>query len=315
MVVSKRLQALCIFSAFGSLCPPSVNAQQAVALAPPEFEVASVRPSGPIPLTGAYGLPRGGPGTPDPGRITWPYATLKTLLMAAYDVNIYQVNGPAWLDTERYDIVANVSAGATKEQVGVMWQNLLAERFGMRLHHESREFRVEELVVAKGGPKLKETAENPGAPELPPAVPPPDPPRRDKNGFPELSGPGMIHVMTLGPNGPIAHTIAKAQPLSTLTNILGAQLKRPVLDKTGLTGKYDFTLVYTPDFRGLPLPPPSPGQPGPGPAGARPGDDVGESGPDFAAAVQEQLGLRLVASKAKLDVVVIDKAEKVPTDN
>ena len=62
------------------------------------------------------GPPRGGPGTPDPGQITWTYATLKRLIMTAYDVKNYQVSGPAWLDIERYDIVAKVPAGATKSR-------------------------------------------------------------------------------------------------------------------------------------------------------------------------------------------------------
>lgn len=73
------------------------------------------------------------------------------MLISAYDVKAYQVSGPAWFGTERYDIAAKVPERATEEQVRVMWQNLLAERFGVMLHHESKEFQVEELVVAKGG--------------------------------------------------------------------------------------------------------------------------------------------------------------------
>jgi uncharacterized protein (TIGR03435 family) len=122
--------------------------------APPteQFEVASVKPSAPVPPNGGvyFGPARGGPGTPDPGLITWTYARLRDLLMTAYDMKTYQVNGPAWLDTERYDIVARVPAGATKEQVNAMWQKLLTERFGVVLHHESREFQLEELVIGKG---------------------------------------------------------------------------------------------------------------------------------------------------------------------
>ena len=96
--------------------------------------------------------------------------------MTAYDVKPYQVSGPDWLDTERYDIAAKVPAGATKEQVNAMWQSLLAERFGVTLHHESKEFQVEELVIGRGGHKLKESAEDPAAPL------PPGPPQMDKNG-------------------------------------------------------------------------------------------------------------------------------------
>jgi uncharacterized protein (TIGR03435 family) len=91
--------------------------------------------------------------------------------------------------------------------------------------------------------------------------------------------------------------------------MLSAQLNRPVLDKTGLNGMYDFNLDYSIDLSGFP---PPPGAPAPSPAQ---GNGASDPGPDLAAAVEQQLGLRLVAGKAKLDVVVIDKVERVPTDN
>ncbi|MCU1337460.1 MAG: hypothetical protein JWO19_3041 [Bryobacterales bacterium] len=219
--------------------------------------------------------------------------------MIAYDVKAYQLSGPAWLDTERYDVVAKVPAGATKEQVNVMWQNLLAERFGVKLHHESKEFQVEELVVDKGGPKLKETTVDPAAPL------PPGPPQRDKNG--ELTSPGMVTTIFPDPNGSHARSVGRAQPVSKLTEMMTNSRRHPVLDKTGLTGKYDFKLEYAIDLSGFPLPP---GAPEPAPA-----TGASTPRPDFTAVVQQQLGLRLVAAKAKLDVIVIDKAEKVPTDN
>jgi uncharacterized protein (TIGR03435 family) len=211
--------------------------------------------------------------------------------MTAYGVKEYQVYGPAWVDTERYNILVKVPAGATKEQVNVMWLNLLAERFGLMLHHEPKEFQVDELVVGKNGAKLKETAVDP-AEELDPG-----PPKYDQNGG--LAGPGF--VTTIMPNGQ-AHTMAKGQTLSRLLTLLGGQLHRPVLDKTGLTGKYDFSIDFKMDLRAL---------------GAQPSaaDTAPDPGPDLAAAVEQQLGLKLVSAKAKLDVLVIDKAEKVPTDN
>ncbi len=266
------------------------------------FEVASVKPSTPGWEKGGvyFGPARGGPGTPDPGQITWSYPTLKTLLMTAYDVKAYQINGPAWLDTERYDIVAKVPAGATKQQVNVMWQNLLAERFGVKLHHEPKEFQVEELVIAKGGPKLKKSAWDPATP-LPPGPP------KSKGG--KLLGPGAVVTIFPGPTAK-AHMVAKAQPISKLTDMLGNDLRRPVLDRTGLTGLYDFNLDYTIDLGGFALP-----QGAPAPAAAPPGNNASDPGPDLAAVVQQQLGLRLVAAKANLDVLVIDQAEKVPTAN
>jgi uncharacterized protein (TIGR03435 family) len=223
--------------------------------------------------------------------------------MTAYDVKAYQVNGPAWLDTERYELAVKVPAGATKDQVNVMWQSLLAERFGIRLHHEPKEFQVEELVIAKGGSKLKESTLDPAA-ELVPG-----PPQRDKNG--DLIGPGMVTMVLVGPNGPSAHTVAKAQPLSRLTEMLTNQVHRPVLDKTGLAGKYDCSLEFTPDMSRVPPPPPEER----GSAPLPPAENVNAGAPDVAVAMQQQLGLRLVAGKARLDVLVIDKAERVPTEN
>jgi uncharacterized protein (TIGR03435 family) len=259
----------------------------------PTFEVASVKVSPPI-QPGArafFGPPRGGPGTPDPGQITWINANLKGVLTIAYDVKDYQISGPGWLDSERYDILVKVPAGATKEQVNIMWQNLLAERFGLMLHHAPKEFQVEELMVGKNGAKLRETT-------LDPALAlEPGPPKFDKNR--ELAGPGFVTTMMI--NGQ-AHSVAKAQPLSRLTAALGNVLHRPVIDKTGLTGKYDFSIDFKMDLRTLGLPPSE-------------ADNAPEPGPDLAAAVEQQLGLRLVPAKATLDVLVIDKAEKVPTDN
>lgn len=289
------------------------------------FDVASIKPFSP-PQPGAGGgrgggffFGRGGgPGTPDPGRVNWTGASLRDLLTTAYDVKRYQVTGPAWLDSERYEIVAKVPAGATKEQVNVMWQNLLADRFGVVLHRESKEFQVEELTEAKGGSKLKETELDAAAQAAgPPTGPPSGPPKLDKNGFPELPGPGQIIMIGPGPTGQmVAHLVAKARTMADLTDLLGNQLNKPVVNKTGLTGKYDYAIEYTPDLNGLPLPPPPPGAggPGAGPAAA-PGGDAAEPGSNLVSAVQQQLGLKLTTAKAKLDVLVIDKAEKVPTEN
>jgi uncharacterized protein (TIGR03435 family) len=255
------------------------------------FEVASVKPSPPQREGLYFGPARGGPGSSDPGQITWEYARLIDMLMTAYDAKSYQVRGPVWISTERYNVIAKVPEGSTREQVNAMWQNLLAERFGVVLHHESKEFQVEELVIAKGGCKLKDTTvDDPNAE---------GPPKLDKNRA--LNGPGFVTMITMGSNGPTAHTVAKAQPLSKLTVLLGNQLNRPVLDKTGLTGKYDFSIEFAPNLPPGQLPPPT--------------DNAGEPGPTLADALERQLGLRLVASRAMLDIVVIDKAEKVPTAN
>ena len=285
------------------------------------FEVASVRPATPLPQP-ALGrseflfrvMRRGGPGTSDPGQITWSNSNLKGLLALAYDVKAYQISGPAWFDTERYDIVAKVPAGATMEEVNMMLRNLLADRFGVVVHHDSKEFQVEELTVAKGGPKFKETTLDPNfAGALDPnGRLPAGPPKLDKNGFPDLPGPSAI----ITPTGPTsAHWAAKAQPMSGVAAFLGNQLNQTVIDNTGLTGRYDIQLEFTPELRdlnGTPLPPP-PRAVGPGLAASA--DNTSEPGTNLAAAIHQQLGLRLVSGKAKLDVIVVDKAEKVPTEN
>jgi len=109
------------------------------------FEAASVK-SATLPTPDGRGMirlegPSGGPGTKDPGRIHYPYMSMKNILMNAYDVKNFQISGPAWLDTERYDITATMRPDATKEQFRVMLQNLLAERFKMTVHRETKTFR------------------------------------------------------------------------------------------------------------------------------------------------------------------------------
>jgi uncharacterized protein (TIGR03435 family) len=245
-----------------------------------------------------FGPARGGPGTPDPGQITWSYASMKAMLLTAFDVKNYQITGPAWLDAERYNIAVKVPGGATAEQVRVMWQNLLAQRFGLTVRHELKDFQVQELVIGKGGSRLKETSWDAATPL------PPGPPQR-KNG--ELVSPGVVSTVFPGLNAHV-HTVAMAQPISQLTTMLSNTLGHPVLDKTGLTGKYDFAIDYAINLSSVQLPPLPPG-----PGGAA--DTASDPEPDLAAAVQQQLGLALVAGKANLDVVVIDQINKLPTEN
>lgn len=282
------------------------------------FDVATVKPAAPPqPQAGRGNFvffgKTGGPGTTDPGRITWPNVALFNLLITAYDLQGFQVIGPDWLKTERFDIVAKVPPGTTKEQANVMWQNLLKERFGVSLHHELREFQVDELVVAKGGSKLKETDVDPNAPPTPVPAGPPGPLKLDKSGVPEMPGPGLIMLIMGGATGPVGHLVGKAQTMAQLAPMLSSGT-RPVVDKTGLTAKYDFAIEYTPDLgggRGVIRPD---GLAGPAGAGA-PADSASEPGSNLAASMEKQLGLKLVGAKDKIDVIVIDHAEKTPTEN
>lgn len=281
-----------------------------------EFDVASVKVSAPL-ANGAVmiGPQRGGPGSGDPTHITWNSATLGQILGTAYDVKAYQIEGPDWIKSERYDFAVGIPEGATKEQVAVMWRNLLASRFGMKLHKIQKEFNVDELVIGQRGHKLKENTEPIPEPSTAPeraATPLPPPPPPGSEFKPNLDRPGMLMMMRAGPNGMVAQAVGRAQPLSSLVTMLSNQLGHPVLDKTGLSGRYDFTIEYAPTVlpRGLVMagPLPVPAQNGPAPAAP----DVGL---DLQGAIQQQLGLRLVKGKGMLDVYVVDEAEKVPTEN
>ena len=130
--------------------------------AKPEFEVASIKPS-PEPSGGGRMMRmggRGGPGSKDPTRYTAQNMTMMDLLIQAYKVKRYQISGPEWLASAHFDINAKIPEGATKEEFGPMLQNLLAERFGLVVHHETRQMPVYDLVVfAKTGSKLKEHVE------------------------------------------------------------------------------------------------------------------------------------------------------------
>src|SRR5579872_3652428 len=128
------------------------------AQAPTEFVAASIKPAAPMANGRMMIGMRGGPGTPSPAQMTYNNVSLADILQQAYDVKSYQVSGPDWMSSARFDMVAKVPAGTTKAQSRVMLQNLLAYRFKLVLHHSTKESSIYALVVAKGGPKLKESA-------------------------------------------------------------------------------------------------------------------------------------------------------------
>jgi uncharacterized protein (TIGR03435 family) len=293
------------------------------------FEAASVKPAAPLVPDGRGRImltgPTGGPGTKDPGRIRYPFMSLKQLLMNAYDVKPFQIVGPPWLDTERFDITATMPPETTKEQFHVMLQNLLAERFKLTIHRETKELPMYALVVAKGGPKMKESMDVPPPKEdadalLPP--PPPGPPKFGPDGFPNLppfmgGRAGLFNMMMPGRY----RMIAQQQTMQDLATRLSGQLNRPVTDATGLTKKYDFTLTFLPE-EGMvgpmgPLPPPPPPAAGGGEVGrgAMPNQPDIEAPPVIFAAIQSQLGLRLEPKKGPVEQIVIDHIEKTPTEN
>lgn len=283
--------------------------------ASPTFEVASIKPAAPQEMGRMMAGMRGGPGTPDPGHFTATNASLKMLITNAFDVKGFQVTGPAWLDSQRFDIVAKVPQGATKEQFRQMLQNLLAERFKMVIHKETKEVPVYEMLEGKSGVKMKESPkETAAAADAPPpggSVRDPGPPKLGKDGLPQLppGAPKGAMMMMMGPKG--ARMQANHLTTGKLADMLSNNLGRPVLDKTGLTGEYDVTLDFSPEglglMRGMPMPPPGKGGPE--------GEHDGDTGPNLMTAVQEQLGLKLESRKGAVDLIVVDSMEKTPTEN
>ena len=291
----------------------------------PAFEVASVKPA--APMTGNFirvGM-RGGPGSSDPGQITYTNVTVKDVLTQAYGVKFFQISGPGWLDSERYDIVAKLPRGATKAEFMVMLQNLLAERFKLTLHREKKDLPMYALVVGKNGPKLKESVDEP-APKEGDAPKGGDPVGDDpfagkitkgKDGFPVLPAWLAARGATAMIMNGGARMMANGQSMARLAEMLSSRLNLPVVDMTGLTGKYDYTLYFAPEgLGGMMLPgglPPPPGEGGPEAPMA--GAPDGQSSPNLFTALQEQLGLKLEQRKGPVELLVIDHLEKVPIEN
>ena len=301
-----------LFCAFLSVGAPVVSLGQPTE-GKPAFEVASVKPAAPITGVGATMFRmRGGPGTDDTGQISYSNISMQQLLILAYGLHKqYRLAGPNWLENEKYDIVAKLPAGATKEQVNVMLQNLLVDRFGLATHHETRDLPGYEMVVARNGPKIKESPESPAVAAATPAAggPPSMAISKDKDGLLEFP-PGTTALAQLPAGVGITRYSARNQPLSAWTAFLENPLGRPVMDRTGLTGKYDFNLTYTGDQRTMANvitngPPATPSA----------ADAPNDAGPDLFTAMQEQLGLKLESKKIPIDVLVIDRLEKTATAN
>jgi uncharacterized protein (TIGR03435 family) len=237
--------------------------------APTEFEVATIKPATPD-RPGKNFMVRG-------RQFSTINTTLNELIAFAYGIHAKQItNGPGWMETEKYDLAAQPKAEGqpNDKQWKTMIQKLLAERFQLAFHRAKKELSVYALTVAKTGPKLTKSGGNP-------------------DGLPGLFFRGLGNLPAT--NATMADFAGVMQ---------GAVLDRPVVDQTGLTGRWDFTLLWTPDefqFGGAAarLPPPANNTAAP---------------PDLFTAMQEQLGLKLESSKAPAEVFVIDKVAK-PTDN
>jgi uncharacterized protein (TIGR03435 family) len=204
---------------------------------------------------------------------------------------------PTWVTEERYDIQARAQGNPGKDQMRLMMRSLLAERFKLAMHEETREVTVAELVAAKEGrlgPNIQRHPANSSCPlDADPSVAAPD------DRFPLLCGgivpmpPNTAGRIRFGARNVTMEFIAKS--LSG-----GAGSERPLLDRTGLGGAFDFSLEWTPEIRGP----------------VKPGVEaqLDQSGPTFEQALREQLGLKLVAKKGSQSVLVLDHVER-PSEN
>jgi uncharacterized protein (TIGR03435 family) len=235
----------------------------------PEFDVATIKPATPDRPGKAF-LVRG-------RQFSTINTTLADLITFAYGIHAKQITGaPSWVETEKFDVAAqpNGEGQPNEKQWKAMVQKLLADRFKLAFHRDKKELSVYAIVVGKNGPKLTKS--------------------ESTSNLPGLFFRGL---------GNLPCTNATMADLASV--LQGAVLDRPVVDQTGITGRYDFTLLWTPDefqFGGAAAknPPPPPTN------GAAP--------PDLFTAMQEQLGLKLESTKAQAEVFVIDKVSK-PTEN
>ena len=269
----------------------------------PTFEVASIKPTAPGgPGGGMIGI-RMAPG----GRFEATGVTAKLLIGQAYDVRDFQISGgPGWMTSDHYDIVAKPESSSAsdslspdprkvtddqmktfQEQMRLRLQALLADRFQLKIHRETKELPVYALVLGKGGSKLQESKEGPAGPN-------------DIKGPDRARGRGM----RMG----IGQLSGQMVQMPFVVQVLSQQLGRPVIDKTGLKGTYDFTLKWTPDQSQ------SGGPFGDLPPGVKAPPPPDPNGPSIFTAVQEQLGLRLESQKGPVEILAIDHVEK-PSEN
>jgi uncharacterized protein (TIGR03435 family) len=228
--------------------------------APPEFEAASVRVSKATRGRGSI--------TFNATRLTYTNVRVLDCMMSAWNVKDYQIDGPDWLRTDRYDITATTPAPVEEEALKGMLQALLQERFQMKVHLEKRVLPVYAMVVSKSGVKLKPAAA-PGRPSI------------------RMNGGGVVFT-----------SVTIADLIDLLSRVHLAELDRPVVDDTGLTGRYDLSISLFGTQEEM-----------------RSALAKGDFGASIFTLIQEQLGLKLEPKQLPVQVVAVDRAERTPSAN
>jgi uncharacterized protein (TIGR03435 family) len=229
----------------------------------PAFDVAAVKVNTiPMPANDMHEIDKI---ATSPTSLTMTRIRLKSAIKWAWSLSSYQVNGPGWIDSERYDIFAKTGSPVGEDQLRLMLRALIQERFKLTFHKDTKVMPAYELVVAKGGPKFKQADGDGDA------------------SFEPQPGRGM-------------NVAVKKLSMGQFADLASGPLGAPVLDKTGLQGRFDFGLNLTPYMTG---------------------DRMGmEDLPGILSqALQEQLGLKLETRKDPLEVMVIEKVEKIPAEN
>lgn len=207
-----------------------------------------------------------------PGSLTIRNQTLLFLIQWAYDTPPFQISGPDWLRDSRFDVIAKAEGGGDDAQLRLMLRTLLADRFAVKVHPERKEMQVYAVTLARGGPKFQESTDE-------------GPPVFDRG----------------GPTTLTAHRVT----MKDLAIQISDPLNRPVIDETGLKGRYDIKIDVSAYMQGV--------------TGGSEGRGGGEGQIDVMSvlftALQQQLGVRLESKKENVDILVIDHAEKAPTDN
>lgn len=247
----------------------------------PAFEAATVRPADPNPANAIFvGM------SADPSIVRYRNLTLRDAIRGAYQVRDFQIVGPDWLGSARFEIDARLPPGVNSDQIPEMLQTLLEERFGLAFRRDPKEMQVYALLAGKDGPKLKPAEAK--ADSVPTAM--------GTDGKPRAA------VMFGGSASSVTVT-APASSVLTLVGVVSRFTARPVVDETGIEGLHDFRLTFAPEVT-TSLPP-------------GPGENAGaalEPAPSLADAVK-QYGLRLESRKSKIDMFVVTHIARTPTEN
>jgi uncharacterized protein (TIGR03435 family) len=267
----------------------------------PAFDVASVRS-----MPDGQGFPFAQIGLQPGGRVVAVNVTLRLLVRFAYQIEDYQLlNAPDWIGRTRYEVNALAGREVSRVEALAMLRSMLAERFALRVHSESRQLPTYHLFVARAdqlGERMRRSGSECAPVVLPTGVPPPPPPPAGAPVTTSLApGRSFECPSVFFPGWVSGRRVTMMQFAERMAVILG----RPVIDRTGLRESFDLDLIYSSDQGFVAAPPPG----APPPPGLNPAD-----APQLVTAIREQLGLRLEATRGPVDVLVIDSVQ-APTEN